>query len=581
MAETTDELLARMAKKYGLPPRQEQPPAPPPVQPPKPAPAGIISTLKGRAQQLDQQERKALGYSNGGKIRGPGTETSDDIDARVHETDEEIKVSTGERILSAEQDAMLAEMAKKMGFKSLDAMLEAGTGKPVGPTIKAGKRAAATGMGPGNERDTLTPAYRQANEDLARAISQNVLPVTNHALNAAAQDAQERFGRGDYFGAAGRVIRGAAETVGSLPLDANEYGRSAWSSIKPGLSSFASGLAGSQPLSVQNPIAIANQNYGNEGRARAVKAPEPAASAPQVVNPTAQPAPATGAQPAQAMAAEHGGGHGGGTGRPAERSVMDIYKAANDIQNQQIVEQPVRGGIIGNSHAADQRSFDNFLARSSMQSALDRAVKEGGGRAAAAVAGALTGMNDQEDKAAIARDTLAQQGALRSQELGQDARYKGAMVGVQQDDARAKGLLAKISGQEQEDKAKTNALTRDAASFELGQKRSLADMAKEYMNPGTSEERKRALAENLRALQGGKSESNQYEPIYEETTTVDGKSKTLGGRFNRTTGAYEPIGGKLPVPNADQLKALRDNKDNPRAVAAFERYFGSSANYLK
>src|SRR5690606_31496432 len=108
--------------------------------------------------------------------------------------------------------------------------------------------------------------------------------------------------------------RGAAETVGSLPLDANEYGRRIWAATKPGLSSFAGGLAGSQPHSGQNQIAIANPNYGNEGRARAVKAPEPAASAPQVVQPVAPPNPA--------MADEYGGGAGGGTGRPAERSVM-------------------------------------------------------------------------------------------------------------------------------------------------------------------------------------------------------------------------------------------------------------------
>ena len=104
--------------------------------------SGIIGILKGRQQQID----KASGYRNGGKIQGPGTPTSDSIPATVRETGEGIAVSTKERILSADQDALLEAMARKSGFDSLDSMLEAGTGKPVGPTIKGGKRAAAGGI---------------------------------------------------------------------------------------------------------------------------------------------------------------------------------------------------------------------------------------------------------------------------------------------------------------------------------------------------------------------------------------------------------------------------------------------------
>lgn len=93
------------------------------------------------------QELPVAGFANGGKIKGPGTPTSDSIPAKVEDTGEQIKVSTGERIVSKAQDDYLQQMARDMGFDSLDAMLEHGTGQPVGPTVKGGQRAAANGMG--------------------------------------------------------------------------------------------------------------------------------------------------------------------------------------------------------------------------------------------------------------------------------------------------------------------------------------------------------------------------------------------------------------------------------------------------
>lgn len=105
---------------------------------------GIIGVLKGRQQQIDQ----AAGYAEGGIIRGPGTAKSDSIPARVNETGEEIRVGNGERIVSEVQGQFLESVARGAGYKSLDDMLEDGTGKPVGPTIRVGKRAAADGLPP-------------------------------------------------------------------------------------------------------------------------------------------------------------------------------------------------------------------------------------------------------------------------------------------------------------------------------------------------------------------------------------------------------------------------------------------------
>lgn len=88
------------------------------------------------------------GYANGGAIEGPGTATSDSIPAKVKQTGEPIQVANGERIVSADQDALLLRIAKAMGHKSVDEMFQAGTGKPVGPTVKYGKKHAAGGYNP-------------------------------------------------------------------------------------------------------------------------------------------------------------------------------------------------------------------------------------------------------------------------------------------------------------------------------------------------------------------------------------------------------------------------------------------------
>jgi len=162
-----DQLMAEMAAKYGVTGQAQaapiQQPAPQPQPKAQPLPqqqgigAGIIGVLKGRAQQID----KAAGYAEGGKpggglIVGPGTAKSDSIPAKVSETGENIKVSTEERIVSKEQGVFLEGVAKAAGYKNLDAMLEDGTGKPVGPIIRGGKRAAADGLSP--EEDPF--AYR-------------------------------------------------------------------------------------------------------------------------------------------------------------------------------------------------------------------------------------------------------------------------------------------------------------------------------------------------------------------------------------------------------------------------------------
>lgn len=95
------------------------------------------------------------GFANGGTIEGPGTPTSDSIPAKVKQTGEPIQVANGERIVSADQDALLLRIAKAMGHKSVDEMFQAGTGKPVGPTVKYSKGKAIKGAAGGSSPEEL------------------------------------------------------------------------------------------------------------------------------------------------------------------------------------------------------------------------------------------------------------------------------------------------------------------------------------------------------------------------------------------------------------------------------------------
>ena len=159
-----------------------QQPVPAPVPAPVPQPSatgqGILGILGNRGKQIDKAAGyacggKVKGHALGGKIEGIGTPTSDSIDASVRETGEQIKVSTGERIVSKAQDKLLQRLAKAMGYESLDAYLEAGTGKPVGPTIKDGKAAAEDGMSP-EERDRRLESGNIAGQWIGRSSTPTI-----------------------------------------------------------------------------------------------------------------------------------------------------------------------------------------------------------------------------------------------------------------------------------------------------------------------------------------------------------------------------------------------------------------------
>lgn len=257
--ESAEDLLARMQAKYKTGSTSSEPepaaPAPKPVEqkPQVTAPAGLFGTFQRRKEQID----KAAGYANGGMIDGPGTSTSDSIPAKVKETGEPIGVSTDERIVSKPQNTLLEIIAKGIGYDSLDHLLEDGTGKPVGPTIKAGKQGAATGKTPDDEdakASMLPPGIKTAADTAAANYGAgNPQRMSQFAQNGLTYDVQDT-------GQAG-IKRINAQ--GQSPLYTNIDPRQAVSEVaplKPG--TIQSGQSSGGP---RDPGWI-NDAYGNDMR---------------------------------------------------------------------------------------------------------------------------------------------------------------------------------------------------------------------------------------------------------------------------------------------------------------------------
>src|SRR5574338_74165 len=468
---------------------------------------------------------KICGMANGGKIQGPGTPTSDSIQANVEETGEPIQVSTGERLLYKAQDGYLSAMAKKMGFNSLDAMLEHGTGQPVGPTVKGGKRAAATGMSPDEViRATRTPFnYDEfAKQQIARSMAADAAAAsgagaTPPAAPAATQTATT-FSRG-----AG-LLGDIAKRIGSF----NPGGPGAvmlGSAVARGIDDAinAARTAGQDPY---RPSALVNQipmegppkpsadtsNYGNEGRgisALSQATLDYSKTVPAAPDESNYGNEGRGTSAAQTQSVP--------SGNPPERSVMDIYKNASDIQAQQI-EQPTQAGIIRNTQADDRRAFDNFVNRTTLQSAINSAITQNTPRSLASIANlenAQTALAGQIPRQELKRDTLEQQGDLRRRALDQEARYKGGLLGVQQDEAKAKGLLANYAGLEQQAKAATNALKRQSTQMDIVQKQLMQGYLNTFNDPKATDAQKAEAIRAIYAMQG-KSPSGDNQERSEE-----------------------------------------------------------------
>lgn len=136
VAETPEQVMARMAAKYGVSaapaatPNPPVTPAPAPVaQPAQPSGGlfqGAVRTLRGRAAQID----KATGYAQGGVavVKGPGTGTSDDIPVSLNAGGERmnINVSNGEGLAVLPAKTMQHPEA----IDAVNTIIETTNGKP-------------------------------------------------------------------------------------------------------------------------------------------------------------------------------------------------------------------------------------------------------------------------------------------------------------------------------------------------------------------------------------------------------------------------------------------------------------------
>lgn len=244
--ETTDELLARMRATYGGAPAAPAPePAPAPIQAaPQPVAAKPQGFLGGIRAALDPERRmKQQGFENGGRpgideggyIHGP--KGVDKVPAKVADTGEDILVTAGERIVNKEQNAELEKLAAEKGM-SLDEYLEATTGKPVGPKLKGGLRAAQGGLPPEEgmvQRGITTmrgqlaqqpppPPASKVYSDLGGkgvvdALSQHAFPNTTSTWKQNTKDINEAYGKGGFSAALGQSVRGAGNLAGAVQDD--------------------------------------------------------------------------------------------------------------------------------------------------------------------------------------------------------------------------------------------------------------------------------------------------------------------------------------------------------------------------
>lgn len=620
MAETTEELLARISKNNGVPDSKEssQPAAPPPKPAPQPQPQpekrSLLDVFRSRTKKIDEAVGYACGgkikhMAQGGKIKGPGTPTSDSIGAEVQDTGEPIKVSTDERILSEQQDEALEMVARQAGFKSLDAWLESLTGTPVGPTIKGGVRAAATGMGPEDpDKERMTGFYRAANADLGRTLSgfaENILPVTRTALNTAATEAEGRFKSGDYAGSAGRVLRGALETAGGLPLDAYEYARRGLTAAVPAIASFGSGLANVPKDTFSFPTAAAASGASSP-------ATQTTPSAPSASSPSGATGSSVGAGSSTAPSImdsltpgktgnaavgsyvnnpslverfnqQHAGDSMTGgikmsldaNGRPvfsggapsAEpgRSAMDIYRSEAEIRGlDPVTFDPIRSpsqGVSGISKA-DTTGLDE--ARSRLNNAIAHTTSDPKGqRERAALMGQLASLEERAAGQALQRDQFAQSGDIRRAELD----LAGSQANAQTRQRR----------QEYADRADNNALTRDIGRLELGQKQQLADLTRKALDGD-----QQAIAQLTSLNRANKGVEDKV--LIAPTATTDALGKVTKGYdiVNASTGQRVGGSGGKPAPIIPQ-GAIDMLKKDPKLAASFDAKYGpgASSNYLR
>jgi hypothetical protein len=527
---------------FGSKPAQPQP------QPPVQAQTGMIGAIQNRNEEL----KKAANYKNGGKIEGPGTPTSDSIEAEVEDDDdgeenETIKVSTKERILSHEQDMLVEALAKKMGFKSLDAMLEAGTGKPVGPTMKGGTAAAGNGafINPNDPTPDQAAALARQQDEFA---AQNKTDIVGKGLFARAftnpndltqeQSAANAAMRTDFANEnAGEIIGTQPVAYGYTPPEskAPSYGDDPAAAAPPGFAaSPTTSTSTANPANGPNNMA----NAGGGGMA---------GSAPQVIR---QGNSFTGTGP----------GIKEDMSKPLTSIDLNANNAgmakANAIRQQMIdaqagyrAEPGSSGGRISDSGRVEG---DALLAKWGRETDAKNAMQMAAANPRAAQAIASTYGANVQGETALARDATDQ---MRNESnnatlrRGQDTRLQE--TGMQGDVARRgqdigeRTHLAQIAGN-----PVTNDLTRaqtGLAQAGLEDRKRNQAMIDEINNPATDPKRRELLHSSLQTALG-KGTAERYLPIHQ-------KNYEMGQVTGENVMVFDPSSKQFITPGGQQAAA--------------------------
>ena len=529
-----DQLIAEMNAKYGVsgnspaPAPVAQQPAPQPQQAPKPQSNGLVGDAMNLFGNRQKQIDKASGYANGGLIEGIGTPTSDSIPAKVQETGEDIAVSTKERIVSHEQDKLLQRLAKAMGFESVDAFFEAGTGKPVGPTIKGGKKAAYLGKKPEETIETLTNGPYTG--DGASIIGDfknwqaNKISDTNAKIDSAKIGAPN--------------VGAQQQSAPAIPLSAGALSSHPFSPEKErfplpaGAGNFITGKDGAMPDSSGGGFTQGGKSYnvnqvGQDGdkAINRVTAPE---TSPLYTN----------IDPQKAVVGLKDQMIGGDAASVNEG--LARYAKANAIRQSMIDAQPTGGIAVLPDYAAQQSNpmMDKFnsLAADAKRSGV------GGQR------------------------ILAEFGSLMRQQMGNDASRYGADVSAQRAAGHDQVLMRgqDLNAQNELTRLQGNPLDNQTKQLSLTQAQQIGKLQDAVLNGKTPEEQAAAAAK-IRALSGKQDREDRTVKPMEIADPNDptGQRKILV-RPN-DDGTYTPMKPKV-VPIDEYQAAITAAKGDPAKI---------------
>mgnify|MGYP003440033903 CR=1 FL=1 len=177
--ETAEQVMARMASKYGTTGAAQAAPvahpapvqAPQPVAQPKPAVGGLFGRALGGLRQTNEQLRQVSNYAEGGIVRGKGGPTDDEVPMTIGGTD--VNLSNKEAVLPVKTVDALG------GPEAVEALIEETNGKP--PVSKGLRQGGEYFTGTGGDvidPKALRPEFR------GQAQTPVIQPAANAGLEA-------------------------------------------------------------------------------------------------------------------------------------------------------------------------------------------------------------------------------------------------------------------------------------------------------------------------------------------------------------------------------------------------------------